>query len=166
MEDNNFNAYQYNQGTYVDGQKKESKALAVVGLVLSILAFICCLCYCLSIPFGIAAIIIAIIVLVKKKPGKGMGIASIILSALALLTSIGIIAAAVPMQDAFMNFYADLPEIVENYEEDGSVPEYMEELKEKYPEYVDAFMQGVIEEYEKDPETYQQAADEIKKSLE
>ena len=82
------NPYQYNN--IQDEQKQGSKALAIVGLVLSIIALIGGLCYCVAIPFGLAGLIISIIVLAAKKNGKGMGIASLIMSIIALVTSVEI----------------------------------------------------------------------------
>lgn len=152
---NNQNPYQYNE--QINPQKNEgSIALAVVGLILSILALIGGICYCVAIPFGIAGIIISIIVLAKKKKGKGMGIAGVIMSALAILISVGTIIAFKPMAEDFTKFSENLPEIVEDYQKDGSVPDYLEKYKEEYPEYFDAFMEGVIEEYEKNPSAYSQ----------
>lgn len=162
----NVNPYQYGQGDGMNTQKNQSKALAIVGLVLSILSFIFCLCYCAALPLGIAGIIISIIVLAGKKSGKGMAIASMILSGLAVIISVVTIAVAGSLSDNVVEFYADLPEIVEDYKEDGSVPDYLEEYKEQYPEYFDAFMEGVIEEYDKDPEKYNEAAEQFRQMME
>ncbi|WP_345750775.1 hypothetical protein [Microbacterium rhizophilus] len=67
------------------------RGLAITGLVLGILGFIGAV-----IPFGIffagllvlAALVIGIIVLVRKMPGKGMGIAAVILGGLGLVVGI------------------------------------------------------------------------------
>lgn len=153
MEQSN-NPYQYNN--IQDEQKQGSKALAIVGLILSIIALIGGLCYCVAIPFGLAGLIISIIVLAARKNGKGMGIAGLIMSIVALVTSVGVIVALGPIANDITRFQADIPSIVENYQDDGSLPDYLEKYREKYPEEFDAFMEGVIEEYEKNPSAFEQ----------
>lgn len=148
------NPYQYS--SVAEEQKQGSKALAIVGLVLSIIALIGGLCYCVAIPFGLAGLIISIIVLAAKKNGKGMGIASLIMSIVALVVSVGVIVALGPIANDMTRFQEDLPSIVEDYQEDGSLPDYLEKYRDKYPEEFDAFMEGVIEEYEKNPSAFEQ----------
>ncbi len=63
--------------------------LAIASLILGILAilFCCCLFY-LSVPLGIGGLVTGIIAIWKQYPGKGMAIAGIITSAVALLLAI------------------------------------------------------------------------------
>ncbi len=155
MENQNPYQYGYNNPNVQQPNQNGSKAMSIVALVLGILAFLGCYCYCSALPFGIISIILAIIVIVKKKNGKGMAIASLILSIISVISSIGIIAAFTPMAEDMTTMVEDLPQIIEDYQEDGSLPDYLEEYREQYPEIFDAFMQGMIEEYEKNPELYQ-----------
>lgn len=149
--DNNNN---FNPNNQFNPQNNESKTMAIIALVLSIIAFLG-ICFCIGLPFGIAALIISIIVLAKKKNGKGMAIAATIISSIAVLISAIMVAVIVPMYNDMIDFTMNLPEIVENYQEDGSLPDYLDEYREKYPEYFDSFMDGVIEEYEKNPEAFE-----------
>jgi hypothetical protein len=155
MSDNysNPNPYQYGFDNNMD-TKNERKAMAIVGLVLSIIAFIG-ICFCIGLPFGIAGLIICIIVLVKGKGGKGMAIAGTVLSGLSVLISSVTIAMFIPVYQDMSKFVTEMPEVIEDYQEDGSLPDYLEKYREQYPEYFEAFMEGMIEEYEKNPEAYQ-----------
>lgn len=152
MADNN-NPYQYGFDNNVNAEKQESKAMAITGLVLSIIAFLG-ICFCIGLPLGIAGLIICIIVLVKKKGGKGMAIAGTILSGLTVVISSVTLAMFVPVYQDMTKLVMEMPEVIEDYQEDGSLPDYLEKYREQYPEYFEAFMDGMIEEYEKNPEAY------------
>ena len=67
-------------------QPQESKGVSIASMVLGIfsLTFGCCITY-VEIASAIAGIITGIISLKNKKPGKGMAIAGIIMSAIALV---------------------------------------------------------------------------------
>lgn len=67
-------------------QPQESKGVSIASMVLGIfsLTFGCCITY-VGIASAIAGIITGIISLKNKKPGKGMAIAGIIMSAIALV---------------------------------------------------------------------------------
>ena len=67
-------------------QPQESKGISIASMVLGIfsLTFGCCITY-VGIASAIAGIITGIISLKNKKPGKGMAIAGIIMSAIALV---------------------------------------------------------------------------------
>jgi hypothetical protein len=73
------------------GPRPAGKGLAITALVLGVVGFLGAL-----IPFGIlgagllllAAIVIGIIVLVRKNPGKGMAIAGVVLGGLGLIVGI------------------------------------------------------------------------------
>lgn len=63
-----------------------SKALAIWSLTLAIISFVVLLFFFIAGPLAIAALILGIIVLVKRKPGKGLGIAGIAISSLTLIS--------------------------------------------------------------------------------
>ena len=67
-------------------QPQESKGVSIASMVLGIfsLTFGCCITY-VGIATAIAGLITGIISLKDKKPGKGMAIAGIIMSAIALV---------------------------------------------------------------------------------
>lgn len=95
-----------NQGT-VDGQQpvynqqpvyaqqpvqpEESKGFAIAGMVLGIVSLVCCCAAPFNAILAIAGIVLSVLVLVQKKPGKGMAIAGIICSAVALVLVILIV---------------------------------------------------------------------------
>ena len=62
-----------------------SKAMAITALVLAILSLIAAIIFFISIPLALIAIVLGIIVLAKRKPGKGLGIASVVISGIVLL---------------------------------------------------------------------------------
>lgn len=66
--------------------QQESKGLAIASMVLGIVSLVvgCCASY-LGIPTAIAGLITGIISLVQKKGGKGMAIAGVIMSAIAIV---------------------------------------------------------------------------------
>lgn len=63
-----------------------SKAMAIWSLVLAIIAFLTGLLFFISGPLAIVALILGIVVLAKKRAGKGLAIAGIIISGFTLLT--------------------------------------------------------------------------------
>jgi len=60
--------------------------MAIVSMVLGIVGVLisCCIWY-IAIPLGIAGIILGILVLRNKKPGKAMAIVGIVLSSITIL---------------------------------------------------------------------------------
>ena len=62
-----------------------SKAMAITALVLAILSLIAAIIFFISIPLALIAIVLGIIVLAKRKPGKGLGIAGVVISGIVLL---------------------------------------------------------------------------------
>lgn len=67
--------------------KPGDQGLAITGLILGVLSLICC-CTGMGFPFAVGSLIVSIISLNQKKPGKGMAIAGIVCSVLGLLLSI------------------------------------------------------------------------------
>ncbi len=68
-----------------DQPRSGSKALAIWALVLSIVSVITLVFFFIAGPLALAALVMGIIVLVKHKPGKGLGIAAIVVSAISLI---------------------------------------------------------------------------------
>ena len=75
---------------------RPTAGLAIASLVLGILAFISGFFWFLAAPLGITSLALGIISLVKKMGGKGMAIAGVVLSAIALVftTMISLVALA------------------------------------------------------------------------
>lgn len=64
-----------------------SKALAIWALVIAIIATVIGIFWFVAIPLALVGLILAIVVLVKKKAGKRIGIAALIVASLALLAA-------------------------------------------------------------------------------
>lgn len=73
-----------NYGQKEPGEKDHGKGFAIAALVLGILSVLC-FCGCINYVMAIAAIILAIIHLVRSDQGKGMAIAGIILSVISMI---------------------------------------------------------------------------------
>ena len=63
----------------------EPKPLAVIALIFGIISAVCMFNPLLSFPSGIVSIILGIIVLIKKKPGKKQAVIGIICSVVGIL---------------------------------------------------------------------------------
>jgi len=102
-----------------------SKGLAIASLVLGILSLCsCCSCF----PLAIIGLIISIVVLVQKKNGKGLAIAGLITSAVALVVFIVSAVRFAPYASDYMDFVQNSAEYVQEYEEDGTYPPLFEKL--------------------------------------
>ena len=147
----NNNAYNYTEEVNTG-----SKSMAIVSLVLGIIALVTGICFCTAIPFGIVSIILAIIVLVKNKNGKSYGIAGIVTSALGIISSIVVIIMLRPFYDGMQVVLEDLSEnsevIVEEYNEDGTIPQSVLDLFNGNEEYAQQFMEGIVSSYEENPQ--------------
>lgn len=76
------------QGQSVYSQQpvqEEGKGFAIAGMVLGIVSLVCCCFTPFNAIFAIIGIVLSVLVLVQQKPGKGMAIAGIICSAIALI---------------------------------------------------------------------------------
>ena len=62
-----------------------SKALAIWSLALSIMALLTLLLFFISGPLAITALVLGIIALAKRKPGKGLSIAGVVISGITLV---------------------------------------------------------------------------------
>ena len=91
-----------------------TSGLAVAALIVGILAFLSGFFWFIAIPLALAGLVMGIISLVKKMGGKGMAVAGVILSAIALLfASIFALVTIV--------FVAAAPEAIEQSMNDNSV---------------------------------------------
>ena len=93
---NNNNYSNYQQNTSNNGNQtqqqttkpqSEKKGMAIFALILSILGFFTSL-FLIGGLFGFIAIILSIVVLAKKKGGKGMAVAGLVCGIIALIPSI------------------------------------------------------------------------------
>lgn len=69
-------------------QQKEPMGFAIAGMVLGIVSIVCCCSPFVGGVTGVLGLIFSIMVLVQKKPGKGMAIAGVICAAIGLVLMI------------------------------------------------------------------------------
>ncbi len=133
--------------------ENKSKTMSVIALICGILAILTCGC---CFPCGIIAVILAIIVLVKNKGGKVMAIIGMVLSIISGLIISLFVITFMPMKDAIMELANDPEYYIEQYEENGTYPEFVEKLADmsnltgdKREQTMKEFMDAFIESYEK-----------------
>lgn len=109
-------------------QPSGSPGFGIASLILGILSIPCCCVWYISGLFSILAIVFGIIA-IKKKAGKGMGIAGIITGAIGLIFAIILMIFAVGLisDPSFMQKYWDM--IYDTYEEQGMDPSIFDEYR-------------------------------------
>ncbi len=133
----------------------KGSGLAIAAFVIALVNIIPC-CTILSIISVPLCLILAIVSLAGKRKGKGFAITAIILSLLAglMFAYYGFIMYKVAPD--YVYFIANANQIVEDYEEDGTIPERYEKYRDpKYDKYwkrsgydsFDEFFEKFIEGY-------------------
>ncbi len=91
----------YPYGPPVPPQPQESPAFAVAGMVCGIISLVCCCTGYLALIVGIGGLVLSIVSLVQKKPGKEMAIVGIVCSSIAIVMLIFLIvlASTIPVED-------------------------------------------------------------------
>jgi len=133
---------------------------AIASLVLGILSLILCCCFGLNFVIAIPALILGTIALAKRYSGKGMAIAGIIISGIAILITSMMLAFYGPIFSDVYKAMSDFENIRDTYEATGEIPEYLEKYTdEKYDEvwkskgyndfyeFFDALIDEINEEY-------------------
>ncbi|MDO5560752.1 MAG: DUF4190 domain-containing protein [Oscillospiraceae bacterium] len=112
-------------------ENKGGKGMAIASLILGILSLLCC---CIGFPFAIIGLILAILVLVKRKNGKGLAIGGLITSiiclAISCMTFISMLP-VLPYISDFKDFYENHNEIYDEYKEDGTLPDWLQDVQEQ-----------------------------------
>lgn len=151
MQDNGY----YSQGMM--GQQQPSaasgKGMAIAALILGILG-LALFCACGSFVLGPIAIILAIVVLATKRNGKSMAIAGIITGGLGIILSIVMLFSFKDEFDDFMYLAENADQIIEEYEEDGTIPDFILKYEEKYGIDAEEFMEQFVEGYNSDSSAY------------
>lgn len=132
---------------------KRGKGLAIASLILGIIS-IPLLCCGIGAVFGIISIILAIISLATKKAGKVCAIIGLILSLISVAVTGVAIATFAPYYKGFMDFYENSDEYIEEYDETGEYPPFLEDLKEDYDipdEQLDQIMENMKKATENKP---------------
>lgn len=143
---------------YTTNQGGGHTGFAIVSLILSILSLILCCCMGFNFILVIPALILGIVTLVKRYSGKGMAIAGIIISTIAMLITGMMLAFYGPIFSDVFKVANDFENVRDTYEETGEIPEYLEKYtdekydevwkKEGYDDFYD-FFDYVIEEMDK-----------------
>ncbi len=121
--------------------------MATTSMVFGILALVTCICFCTSIPFGIVSIILAVIVLVRKKNGKPFAITGIITSAIGILVSLVALLLTMPYVEDMQEFAQNADQYVEEYQEDGTIPQVILDICNNDEEAAEQFMDGFVSSY-------------------
>ena len=122
---------------YIAPLPSPKKGLAVAALILGILSLIGLCCCGLNIITAPLAIIFGIVSLAKKRAGTGMAVTGIVFAIISLAV-IGILMYSI--RDVFpyaeqitmdyMQVVNDQDEVFPAYEEDGTLPDYLEKYEE------------------------------------
>lgn len=80
---------QYYQNNNLNNEKKQN-GMGIASMILGIVSTVigCCACYYLSIPLGIAAVILGILSIRKQETTKGFAIAGIITGSIGIVVSL------------------------------------------------------------------------------
>lgn len=151
MEENNFqnqptNGYEGVNVT-VPQQPKRKKGLSIASLVLGILSILFLCCCGLNIITAPLAIIFGIVALCKHQDGTGLAVTGIITAVLSLLVIVGVafsLREILPYSEEIVTDYSRIlseqDEIFPAYEEDGTIPEFLEKYTESpYTEIMDKY---------------------------
>lgn len=145
-----FEPNDYNNSYNMDYQQPQTnggKGMAITSMVLGIIALVTCICYCSAIPLGVVSIILAIIVLVKRKNGKPLAITGIITSAIAVIVSVLTLVLAGPIADNMNDLIQNADVYAQEYIEDGTIPQSVLDMFGGDEELADQFMQGFSSSY-------------------
>ena len=154
-------------GSYQDlnlpPQEREKKSgLAIAALILGIVSILGLCCCGLNIIAAPLAIIFGIIALAKKQNGTGLAITGIVLAAISLIMVLGVVFAfrdILPYSETIMQDYTriilEADTVFPAYEEDGTLPDYVEKYKEppfsdflaKYDADIYDVMDVLLEQY-------------------
>lgn len=141
----------YSNGDINEQSQNGSKSMAVTSMVLGIIALVICLCFILSIPLGIVSIILAIIVLVKKKNGKPFAITGLVTSIISILVSIVTLTTMMPYVEFGMELSKDPQAIVtmiDDYQQDGTIPQNVLDMCGGNQEVAKSFMDAFVQSYD------------------
>ena len=116
-------------------EENGSKGMAVASLVFGILGMVIC---CINFPFAIIGLILALVVLTKKKAGKGLAIAGLITSLITLIISTYVVISVLPYKDEMADWFQNANVYIEEYkdyfEQDGAFQRRFDKVIVKEPE--------------------------------
>ena len=136
----------YSPGMMEQPQQTGGKGIAIASLVLGIIGLVL-FCACGSFVLGPIAIILGIVVLVSKRNGRGMAIAGVITGSLGIILSVVMLFSYKDEINDFMYLAENADKIIEEYKEDGTIPDFILEYEEKYGIDAEEFMEQFVEGY-------------------
>lgn len=77
---------------YGQPPQQGSQGFAIAGMVLGIISLVCCCSGYIALVLGVIGMVLSIVSLVQKRPGKGMAIAGIVCSAIAIVLIVVLLA--------------------------------------------------------------------------
>lgn len=122
--------------------KNNGKGMAIASMILGILALVTCICYCPAIPFALISIILAIIVLAKRKNGKPFAITGIVTSAIAVVVSVVVLVLSGSVMENISDLLENSDAYTQQYKEDGTIPESVLDMFGGDKELAKQFMDG------------------------
>lgn len=135
-EDNNFYEAPPVNPDERSSEIQGSSSFAIVSLVLSILSLVLCCCMGFNFILAVPAVIFGIVSLVKKRRGKGMAIAGIIISAISILLTSMILAVYGPIFNNTMKVAMDFDNVYYTFNQTGEIPEYLEKYTDEKYDYL------------------------------
>lgn len=132
----------YNMDENMQPNNSGSKGMAIASMVLGILALVTCICYCPAIPFALISIILAIIVLAKRKNGKPFAITGIVTSAIAVVVSVAVLVISGPIAENMTDLMENSDAYTQQYKQDGTIPESVLDMFGGNEELAKQFMDG------------------------
>ena len=99
-------------------QQKDPMGYAIAGMVLGIVSIVCCCSPFVGGVTGVLGLIFSIMVLVQKRPGKGMAIAGVICAAIGLILMVSMLVANNSMMD-YINSQGGMENIFRNLDSNG-----------------------------------------------
>ncbi|MBR6791849.1 MAG: DUF4190 domain-containing protein [Ruminococcus sp.] len=153
------NAYYRNDNENGGNDNSGRTGFAVASLVLGILSVLCCCCG-MTVILAPLSIIFGIIALVKRHGGKPMAIVGVVLSTLAIIATIAlsifINEKLGPYIDDYMKFIQNAPQVIEEYNETGELPDYLEKYRGE--EYKEFWQEGGFDDFD---DFFSQFVDEV-----
>ena len=98
----------YEQSVEPVNEPEQPKGMAIGSMVCGILSLVCCCFDYLSVILAIVALVLGIIVLVKKQGGKGMAIAGIVCGGIGFIFGISSIIIGLVMKDQIMDYLSSM----------------------------------------------------------
>lgn len=139
-----------------------SSGPAIASLILGIISILCCAFLPIALICSIAGLICGIFAIKKCKPSTGTDIAGIVTSSVGLAIVATIVGVAAYIFGSFDNYsqlsphafeiLGNIDVIVTDYDNDGSLPDYLEEHRDAWEDIWSRCGDSLVESYGITPE--------------